>query len=67
MTFQNVLENSHNIVVNLVYLEKRGKPHYTGKKHKSFPVVFKSAFGQIVPAVNFTMALRCFSLPLAPS
>lgn len=31
VTFQNVLENSQNIVVNLVYLEKGEKPHYTGK------------------------------------
>lgn len=30
-TLQNVLENSQNIVANLVYLEKGEKPHYTGK------------------------------------
>lgn len=31
VTFHNVLENSQNIVVSLVYLERGKKPHYTGK------------------------------------
>lgn len=49
------------------FICKRGKSHITQGKHKSFPVVFKSTFGQIASAVNFTTALRCFSLLLAPS
>lgn len=36
-------------------------------KHKSFPVVFKSAFGQIASAANFAVALRCFSSFPLPS
>lgn len=49
------------------FIWKRGKSHITQGKHKSFPVVFKSAFGQIASAVNFTTALRCFSSPFAAS
>lgn len=47
MTFQSVLENSQNIVVNLVYLEKGGKATLHRENINLFLRFLKAPLGKL--------------------